>query len=70
MFTAFRRWRDRTFGRPVEGDDRRAGQNVDALSAAASGSQHTVGGADGGAQAHGNIPPNYVPPVDEGRPRH
>jgi len=66
MLQRFRRWRDRVFARtPVEGDESRAGDNLDAFTAAASGSQRS-----GGQQAHGNIPPNYVRPTDEGRPRH
>jgi hypothetical protein len=66
VLRAFRRWRDRVFRRvPLEGDDRRAGKNLDAYTAAAAGSQYT-----GGVGDHGDIPPNYVPPVDEGRPRH
>jgi hypothetical protein len=66
VLKSIKRWSNRVFRRPVEGDEMRSGKNLDATTAAASGSQH--GGA--GAQSHGNIPPNYVPPADEGRPRH
>jgi hypothetical protein len=58
MLERFRRWRDRVFGRPVEGDESRAGKNLDALSAAASGSQRGTGSQ---VSDHGNIPPGYVP---------
>ena len=66
MLAGFKRWLDRTFRQPVEGTEEREGENTDALSAAYTGSQHTASGV----QAHGNIPPNYVAPSDEGRPRH
>ena len=68
MLDSLKRWYHRTFRRPVEGDAQRAGQNVDAQSAATG--TGAFRGDVGAGQAHGNIPPNYVPPADEGRPRH
>jgi hypothetical protein len=70
VLASLKRWYHRTFRRPVEGDAQRAGQNVDAQSAATGtgSSQGDLGAA--GVPTHGNIPPNYVPPADEGRPRH
>ena len=72
MLASLKRWYHKTFRRPVEGDAQRAGQNVDAQSAA-TGTGSSQGGLDlgsAGIPTHGNIPPNYVPPADEGRPRH
>jgi hypothetical protein len=40
-------------------------ENTDALAAA-----HAVGVNFQGGQGHAIAPPNYVPPADEGRPRH
>jgi hypothetical protein len=45
------------------GDRRRSVENTDALTAARDQHFDPFGG-------HGGAPPNYVPPVDEGRPRH
>jgi hypothetical protein len=70
VLAGLKRWCQKTFRGPVEGDAQRAGQNVDAQSAA-TGSGTLPGDAGlGGVPTHGNIPPNYVPPADEGRPRH
>jgi len=56
----------RWFRAPSRGDEpRSSAENTDAWAAATTGSRH-----EAGQQEHGNIPPNYVPPADEGRPRH
>jgi hypothetical protein len=48
-------------------DPGRPGENTDAAAAAAGGPGRVDPHGGGG---HSGAPPNYVPPVDEGRPRH
>jgi hypothetical protein len=48
-------------------DPGRPGKNTDAFAAAAGGPGRVDPNSGGG---HGGAPPNYVPPADEGRPRH
>jgi hypothetical protein len=50
---------------PLEGEGARPVDNIDAH-AAGLGTQ----GMDPMGGSPGTAPPNYVPPVDEGRPRH
>jgi hypothetical protein len=51
--------------KPLSGEGERSIDNVDAWASGVG----TTGGDDGGS-LHATFPPNYVPPVDEGRPRH
>jgi hypothetical protein len=52
--------------KPLEGEGERPVDNLDAWASGAA-----VRGADQlGAAVPATYPPNYVPPVDEGRPRH
>jgi hypothetical protein len=51
--------------KPLSGEGERPVDNVDAWAAGVG----TRGDAEGGS-LHATFPPNYVPPVDEGRPRH
>ena len=62
MLERIRRWFRRA---PAEGHDSRAGDNVDSMNAAKAAAAQTAG-----QMSQGTIPPNYVRPVDEGRPKH
>jgi hypothetical protein len=70
VLASLKRWYQKTFRRPVEGGAQRAGQNIDAQSAGTATGSSQGDLAAAGVPTHGNVPPNYVPPADEGRPRH
>jgi hypothetical protein len=50
--------------KPLQGEGERSVDNVDAMASTAGGRSDPTGGRPA------TFPPNYVPPVDEGRPRH
>jgi len=60
MLEAIKRTLDRWFG----------GKREDADSEAASTTRPASAADTGAGLRHGSTPPNYVPPVDEGRPKH
>jgi hypothetical protein len=60
-----KRFRLRAFDRSADGEQRV--ENADAVAAAAGGAGRLD--PDSGT-GHAGAPPNYVPPADEGRPRH
>jgi len=52
--------------KPLEGEGERPVDNDTGWAAGA----QTRGGEGWGGSMPTNVPPNYVPPADEGRPRH